>query len=76
METSEEQVVRNIKSSRERYGKTQEEVAKKANMTSRTYKSIENHPFNYSIDKLNTVAIAIGCNIDEFFLPLNFTKSE
>ena len=39
METREEQVVRNIKSARERYGKTQEEVAKKANMTSRTYKS-------------------------------------
>ncbi len=76
METNEQQVIRNIKSTRKRYGKTQEQVAAVANMTSRTYKSIENHPFSYSIDKLNIIAKAIGCNLDEFFLPLDFTESE
>lgn len=76
METNEMQVIRNIKAARERYGKTQEEVASMINVTSRTYKTIENHPFAHSIDRLNTIAKAIGCNLDEFFLPLQFTESE
>ena len=28
------------------------------------------------MEKLQTLANAIGCNIDEFFLPLSFTKGE
>ena len=45
-------------------------------ITKQTYLKIENNPMNYSINKLNDVANAIGCNIDEFFLKNDFTKSE
>ena len=68
METNEIQISRNIKSCREKYGKTQENVAKILGITKQTYLSMENNPLNYSINKLNSIALAIGCNIDEFFL--------
>lgn len=76
METNEEQVIRNIKSVKKRYGKTNAELSEKLNITERTYINIENHPFNYSINKLNDIANSIGCNINEFFLPISFTDSE
>ena len=44
-------------------------------ITKQTYLKIENNPMNYSINKLNDVANAIGCNIDEFFLKSSFTES-
>lgn len=68
METSELQISRNIKSCREKVGKTQEMVAKELNITKQTYLTIENNPMSYSINKLNDIANAIGCNIDDFFL--------
>ena len=68
METDELQVSRNIKSCREKYGKTQQDIAETLNITKQTYLSIENNPMNQSINRLNSVAIAIGCNIDDFFL--------
>lgn len=70
METNEMQVSRNMKSVREKYGFTQEKLAEKLSITDRTYKNIEKNPCSYSINKLNDIAKAIGCNIDEFFLPL------
>lgn len=76
METNELQVSRNIKSCREKFGKTQEMVAESLGITKKTYLNIENNPMNYSINKLNLIANAIGCNIDEFFLQNSFTKSE
>jgi len=68
METEELQVSRNIKSCREKYGKTQQDIAEILNITKQTYLSIENNPMNQSINRLNSVATAIGCNIDDFFL--------
>lgn len=68
METNSLQVSRNIKSCREKYGKTQEMVAEILKITKQTYLNIENNPMNYSINKLNSIAKAIGCNIDDFFL--------
>lgn len=68
METEELQVSRNIKSCREKYGKTQQDIAECLNITKQTYLSIENNPMNQSINRLNSVATAIGCNIDDFFL--------
>ena len=68
METNELQISRNIKSCREKYGKTQENVAELLGITKQTYLNMENNPLNYSINKLNGIAVAIGCNIDEFFL--------
>lgn len=76
METEELQISRNIKSCREKYGKTQENVAEILNITKQTYLKIENNPMTYSINKLNEIANAIGCNIDDFFLQSKFTKSE
>lgn len=70
METSEEQVIRNIKAIQKRYGLTDSDISKKLSITKRTYIKIKNHPFNYSINKLNEIAFVIGCNINEFFLPL------
>lgn len=68
METNEKQISRNIKSCREKYGKTQEDVANIMKISKQTYLTIENNPMNYSINKLNDIANAIGCNIDDFFL--------
>lgn len=68
METNELQVSRNIKSCREKFGKTQEIIAETLKITKQTYLKIENNPLSYSINKLNDIAKAIGCNIDEFFL--------
>jgi len=76
VETNEEQVVRNIKAIQKRYGLTDADISSKLRITERTYLKIKNHPFNYSINKLNDIANIIGCNINEFFLPLQFTKSE
>lgn len=76
METNEEQVVRNIKAIQKRYGISDNDISSKLDITERTYINIKNHPFNYSINRLNDIATIIGCNINEFFLPLQFTKSE
>lgn len=76
METNEEQVVRNIKAIQKRYGLSDNDISSKLDITERTYINIKNHPFSYSINKLNDIAAIIGCNINEFFLPLQFTKSE
>ena len=67
MELNELQVSRNIKSCREKYGKTQKDIAEILKITKQTYIYIENNPMNQSINKLNAVATAIGCNIDNFF---------
>lgn len=67
METNELQVSRNIKSCREKFGKTQEDIAKTMGITKQTYLKIENNPLAYSINKLNDIACTIGCNIDDFF---------
>lgn len=75
METNELQISRNIKSCREKRGKTQDDIANIMEITKQTYLKIENNPMNYSINKLNDVANAIGCNIDEFFLKSSFTES-
>ena len=70
------QVSRNMKSIREKYGLTQEELATMIGVTDRTYKQIEKNPFSYPINKINKIAKAIGCNLNEFFLPVNITLSE
>ena len=59
MELNELQVSRNIKSCREKYGKTQQDIAEILKITKQTYINIENNPMNQSINKLNAVATAI-----------------
>lgn len=70
METNEKQVSNNIKATLIRYNLTMEELAKRLGITRRTVVTIVNNPFNYKINYLNQIANAIGCNINEFFLPL------
>ena len=62
METNELQISRNIKSCREKRGKTQDDIANIMEITKQTYLKIENNPMNYSINKLNDVANDLGCN--------------
>lgn len=76
METNEEQVSRNIKGLMKRYGKNSIMLSSKLNVTEKTIINIINKPFMYSMTKLQSLANVIGCNIDEFFLPLVFTDSE
>lgn len=68
METNELQITRNLRACRQKNGMTQEMVAKKLRITRRSYINIENNPLRYSIKKLNNVAIAIGCNINDFLM--------
>ena len=58
LETNEVQVSRNIKSCREKFGKTQEQVAVILGITKQTYLKIENNPMTCSINKLNDVSKA------------------
>lgn len=68
METNEEQVSRNIKSMKVKFGLNNDKIAERLNVSSKTYMTIENNPFNYDMNKLLEVAEAIGCNINDFFL--------
>lgn len=68
METNELQITRNIKACRQKVGMTQEMVAKILKITRESYINIENNPLRYSIKKLNDVANAIGCNINDFLM--------
>lgn len=68
METNEKQISRNIKSRRQKVGLTQEQIAKILGITMATYKNIENNPLKYSINKLTTIADALGCTIDDFLM--------
>ena len=68
MEENEEQVSRNIKSMKVKFGLTNDKIAERLNVSSKTYMTIENNPFSYDMNKLIDVANAIGCNINDFFL--------
>lgn len=70
METNEVQVIRNIKAVQKRYGLSNTNISNKLGISERTYVNMKNHPFEYPICKLNDIAEAIGCNINEFFLQL------
>lgn len=70
METNEKQISNNIKAMLKRYGISREYLAEKLGITTRTLVKVINHPNRYSIDYLNQVASIIGCNVNEFFLPL------
>lgn len=76
METDEKQVSLNIKSCRVKRNITQKDISNLLGISKRTYIIMENHPFRYNIYKLQDVAKIIGCNINEFFLPINLTNSE
>lgn len=66
----------NIKRERKSVKLTQADVANKMNITSMTYKRIENNPIRRDIQELYTIANIIGCPISKFFLGTNVTKSD
>jgi transcriptional regulator with XRE-family HTH domain len=70
METNEKQVSNNIKALLKRYDISRENLAEKLGITKRTLIKVVNHPFRYNVDYLNKVASIIGCNINDFFMPL------
>lgn len=70
METNEKQVSNNIKAQLKRHDLIMEDLAKTIGVTRRTIINIVNHPFGYNIDYLNKIADAIGCNLNDFFMPL------
>lgn len=70
METNEKQVSNNIKALIKKYGLTSYIVADRMHLSRATISSIINRPFKYDVNRLNDVANAIGCNINEFFMPL------
>jgi transcriptional regulator with XRE-family HTH domain len=70
METNEKQISNNIKAILKRYDISREELAKRLGITKRTLIKVVNHPNKYSINYLNEVASVIGCNVNDFFMPL------
>ena len=70
METNEKQVSNNIKAQLKRHNIIMEDLAKILGKTRRTIINVVNHPFKYNINYLNKIADAIGCNINDFFMPL------
>lgn len=70
METDEKQVSNNIKALLKRYDISREYLAKELKITTRTLVKVINHPFKYSLEYLQSVADIIGCNINDFFMPL------
>lgn len=70
METNEKQVSNNIKAMLKRYDMSRDELSKRLGISKRTLITIVNQPFKYSINYLNEIANIIGCNINDFFMPL------
>jgi len=70
METNEKQVSNNIKALLKRYNISREYLAEELGITKRTLVRIINRPFKYSLEYLEIVAGIIGCNINDFFMPL------
>jgi DNA-binding XRE family transcriptional regulator len=68
METNEKKVSNNIKAMLKRYDITQEQLAERLGITRRTIINVVNHPFRYNINYLNSIASAIGCSLNDFFL--------
>ena len=56
-----------IKKTRKQKGLTQEEVAKKAGISSNYYAKIERGTINTSIEKANKIAKALGVEVSDIF---------
>ena len=76
METNEKRISNNIKSQIYKYGFSMGSLADKMGISRQALSRIINNPFKTNIKKLNIIATNIGCNIDDFFVPIEFTKSE
>lgn len=59
-----------IKSIRNKYGFTQDDMAKKLDMTRQNYNKLENNPTKASLDKIYTIFSLLNENIDDFLYAL------
>lgn len=66
----------NIRAERNRKGLTQEEVAKKLSVSTRTYILYETNEVIPKASTLLNLAEIFGCNISDFYAPEKSTKSE
>lgn len=69
-------IANNIRAERNRAHLTQEETAKKLNVTSRTYITYEEDARSVKATTLNELANIFGCNINDFYVSNTFTKCE
>lgn len=69
-------IANNIRAERNRAHLTQEETAKKLNVTSRTYITYEEDARSVKATTLNELANIFGCNINDFYVLNTFTKRE
>lgn len=70
METNEKQVSNNIKAQIKKHGLTILGLADIMGVSRPTITRIVNHPFNTNLKKIKKVADTIGCDINDFFMPL------
>lgn len=59
-----------IKSIRNKYGYTQDDMAKMLGMTRQNYNKLENNPTKSSLDKIYCIFNLLNENIDEFLYAL------
>ena len=76
METNEKQVSNNIKSLIKKYGLNVNKLADIMGVSRPTISQMVNHPFKTNLIKLNNLANNIGCNLNDFFVPLHITNSD
>lgn len=60
---SEADITANIKAERARSGLSQEDVAEKLGITRQSYNIWETNPKSLTLDKIEMLANAIGCNV-------------
>lgn len=70
------EIANNIRAERNRYGKTQEEIANQSGISLKTYIEYEKDASKVKAIVLYNIAMAIGCTIESFYLQKAFTKRE
>lgn len=65
----------NIKSSRVRYGLSQEDMADKLGISRVTYCDYEVNPQRLKVETLQLIADILCCNLADFFKEINVTES-
>lgn len=76
MNTNGIEIANNIRAERNRANLTQEETANAIGITTRTYLTYETDAKNIGATILGKLANLFNCNINAFYVPNNFTKSE
>ena len=70
------EIANNLRAERNRADLTQEQVAKKLDVTLRTYVSYEEDASTIKATTLFLLSKILGCKIDDFYLQNNSTKCE